>query len=121
MKQLNRENRRVLKKKLRNKGLRTLAADTLESLGNEIDHKICDGDLVTLNVDQIIARKDYPRMQSEYRQFVESSRDKVFVAHSYRKRPDGFSALIELEGVENWLFWYGDLIQVENIQTEEGE
>mgnify|MGYP001521349214 CR=1 FL=1 len=118
---LNRENRRALKKKLRDKGSRTLAADVLESLGNEIDKKIRDGDLVTLNVDQIIARKDYPRMQGEYRQFVESSRDKVFVAHPHRERPDGFSALIELEGVETWLFWYGDLIQVENIQTEEGE
>ena len=63
----------LLKKKLRDKGSRTLAADVLESLGNEIDKKIRDGDLVTLNVDQIIARKDYPRMQGEYRQFVESS------------------------------------------------
>lgn len=118
---LNRENRRALKKKLRDKGSRALAADVLESLGNEIDKKIRDGDLVTLNVDQITARKDYPRMQGEYRQFVEASRDKVFVAHPYRERPDGFSALIELEGVETWLFWYGDLIQVEIIQTEEGE
>ena len=118
---LNRENRRALKKKLRDKGSRTLAADVLESLVNEIDKKIRDGDLVILNVDQIIARKDYPRMQGEYRQFVESSRNKVFVAHPHRERPDGFSALIELEGVETWLFWYGDLIQVENIQTEEGE
>ena len=50
---LNRENRRALKKKLRDKGSRTLAADVLESLGNEIDKKIRDGDLVTLNVDQI--------------------------------------------------------------------
>ena len=115
------ENRRALKKKLRDKGSRTLAADGLESLGNEIDKKIRDGDLVILNVDQIIARKDYPRMQGEYRHFVESSRIKVFVAHPHRERPDGFSALIELEGVETWLFWYGDLIQVENIQTEEGE
>mgnify|MGYP001280896208 CR=1 FL=1 len=114
---LNRENRRALKKKLRDKGSRTLAAGVLESLGNEIR----DGDLVALNVDQITARKDYPRMQGEYRQFVEASRDKVFVAHPYRERPDGFSALIELEGVETWLFWYGHLIQVENIQTEEGE
>lgn len=118
---MNRENRRALKKKLRDKGSRALAADVLESLGNEIDKKIRDGDLVTLNVDQITARKDYPRMQGEYRQFVEASRDKVFVAHPYRERPDGISALIELEGVETWLFWYGDLIQVENIQTEEGE
>ena len=41
---LNRENRRALKKKLRDKGSRALAADVLESLGNEIDKKIRDGD-----------------------------------------------------------------------------
>ena len=46
---LNRENRRALKKKLRDKGSRILAADVLESLGNEIDKKIRDGDLVILN------------------------------------------------------------------------
>lgn len=118
---MNREDRRALKKKLKDKGSRTLAANILESLGNEIDKKIRDRDLVTLNVDQITARKDYPRMQREYRQFVESNRDKVFVAHPHCERSDGFSALIGLEGVENWLFWYGDLIRVENFQTEEGE
>lgn len=62
---LNRENRRALKKKLRDKGSRTLAADVLESLGNEIDKKIRDGDLVILNVDQIIARKDYDQFASQ--------------------------------------------------------
>lgn len=36
---LNRENRRALKKKLRDKGSRTLAAGVLESLGNEIDKR----------------------------------------------------------------------------------
>lgn len=72
---MNRENRRALKKKLRDKGSRILAAGVLESLGNEIDKKIRDGDLVALNVDQITARKDYPYMQEEYRQFVESSHD----------------------------------------------
>ena len=118
---LNRENRRALKKKLKDKGSRALAADVLESLGNEIDKKIRAGDLVTLNVDQIVTRKDYSRTQEEYRQFVESSRGKVFVAHPHREQPDGFSALIELEGVEKWLFWYGDLIRVKNIQTEEGK
>lgn len=109
---MNREDRRALKKRLRDKDSRTLAADILKNLGDEIDKKICDGDLVILNVKQIMARKDYSRMQEEYRQFVESSRDKVFVARSHRKRPDGFSALIELDGVEKWLFWYGDLIRV---------
>lgn len=118
---MNRESRRALKNKLSDNNWRTLAADILGSLGDEIENKICDGDSVILNVDQIVSRKDYQRMQEEYRQFVESSRNKAFIAHPHRERADGFSALIELEGVEKWLFWYGDLIRVENFQAEEGE
>lgn len=118
---MNREGRRALKKKLKDKDSRTLAADILKGLGDKIDHKICDGSSVILNVEKIMARKDYAHMQEEYRQFVESSRNKVFVAHPRRERPDGFSAVVELDGVDKWLFWYGDLIQVDNIHTEEGE
>ena len=118
---MNRENRRALQKKLRDKKARTLASDVLGALGDKINDVIQDGDLVTLNVGQIVGRKDYPHMQEGYRKFVESSRRKVFVAHLHHKRPDGFSATIELEGVENWIFWYGDLIRVEEIHTEEVE
>ncbi len=74
-----------------------------------------------MNVERIITRKDYPRMQEEYRQFVESNRNKIFIAHPRREKSDGFSALIELEGVDKWLFWYGDLLCVEDIQAEESE
>lgn len=118
---MNRENRRALQKKLRNKKVRTLASDVLGSLGDKINDVIKDGDLVTLNIKQIVGRKDYPRMQEGYRKLVEASHGKVFVAHPHHKRPDGFSATIELEGVENWIFWYGDLIRVKEIQTEEAE
>lgn len=118
---MNRENRRALKKKLRDKKARTLASDVLGALGDKINDVIRAGDLVTLNVEQIIGRKDYPHMQEGYRKFVEASRGKVFVARPHHERPDGFSATIELEGVENWIFWYGDLIRVEKIQAEEVE
>jgi hypothetical protein len=107
--------------KFREKDSHTLVASILKSLRDGNDKKICDGDLVVLNVKQIMGRKDYSHTQEEYRQFVESSRDKTFVVHSYHKRPDGFSALIELDGVEKWLFWCGDLIRVKDIQAEEGE
>lgn len=109
---MNRGNRRLMQKRLKDKRARTLASDILGSMGNKINDAIRDGDLVTLNVDQITSRKDYPRMQEEYRKFVEASRGKVFVARPHRKRPDGFSATIELEGVENWIFWYRDLIKI---------
>lgn len=118
---MNREDRRALRKRLRDKKSRTFAANVLGNLGDEIDNKIHDGDAVTLNVKQIMSRKDYSHMQEEYRQFVESSRGKVFIARSYRNHTDGFSALFELDGVEKWLFWYGDLDCVKSNQAEKGE
>ena len=118
---MNRENRRALKKKLRDKKARTLASNVLGALGDKINDVIRAGDLVALDVEQIMGRKDYPHMQEGYRKFVEASRGKVFVARPRHERPDGFSATIELEGVENWIFWYGDLIRVEKIQAEEVE
>ena len=51
---MNRENRRALQKKLRDKKARTLASDVLEALGDKINDVIQDGDLVTLNVGQIV-------------------------------------------------------------------
>ena len=118
---MNRENRRALRKKLKDKKVRTLASDILGALGDKINDVIHDGDLVTLDVERIMGRKDYPRMQEGYRKFVEANRGKVFTARPHHKRPDGFSATIELEGVENWIFWHGDLLRVKKIQTEEGE
>ncbi len=118
---MNRENRRALKKKLRNKKLRTLAADVTSGIGDDTNNIIRDGDSVVLNVQQIMGRKDYPHMQDEYRKFVEENRNMVFVARPHHARSDGFSAIIELDGVEKWMFWYGDLLRVENLQAEEGE
>lgn len=118
---MNRENRRSLKKMLNNKSFRTKSANYLESLGDKINDVIADGDSVVLNTNQIMGRKDYTRKQESYRSFVEQSQGKIFVAHPYRKNPDGFSALYELDGVDRWLFWYGDLMKVENNQAEVGE
>ena len=47
---MNRENRRALKKKLKDKSSRTRAANYLGSLGDKINDVIHDGDLVVLNV-----------------------------------------------------------------------
>ena len=75
---------------------------------------IKDGEQVKLNVDQIMARSGYNNLQDDYKTFVEENRETVFIAQLYRKREDGFSAVVELAGVPKWLFWYGDLIQVKD-------
>ncbi len=117
---MNREKRRALEKKARNKNRRSHIVNYLESLWGKHDDAIYDGDRVMLKVDQITGRKEYTGLQESYRNFVESSRGKVFVVHSHHARPDGFSAIMELEGV-NWTFWYGDLLKVENAQAKGDE
>lgn len=107
---MNRERRRAMKKILRSRGL--------NGHGNDLSNVICDGDSVVLNTKQIMARKDYQRMQLEYREFVERNQGKVFIAHPRHVRPDGFSAVIALDGVEPWNFWYGDLIKLESNGRE---
>lgn len=116
---MNREDRRALQKKLKEKKVRTLVSDIMGSLGDKGNDVIKDGDLVMLDIEQITGRKDHQRMQEGYRKFVEKSRGKVFVAHPHHKRPDGSSVTIELEGVEDRIFWYGDLIRVKETQAEE--
>ncbi len=110
---MNREQRRSFKKKYK-KGVREHAADRLNELSKELENPLRDGDCVQLNVDRITNRKDYAQTTEEYRSFVESSRDKVFTVRLYRKRADGFSAIIELVEEPKWLFWCGDLVLVKN-------
>ncbi|NBH77091.1 hypothetical protein D3Z52_02600 [Clostridiaceae bacterium] len=110
---MNREQRRAFKKKHK-KSVREHAADRFNKLSQEIENPLHDGDKVQLDVDRIISRKDYAQTTEEYHSFVESSRDRVFTVRLYRKRKDGFSAIIELVEEPKWLFWYGDLVLVEN-------
>lgn len=110
---MNREQRRAFKKKHK-KSVREHAADKLNKLSQEIENPLHEGDLVKLDVDRITKREDYAQTTEEYQAFVESSRDKVFTVRLYRKREDGFSAIIELVEEPKWLFWYGDLVRIKN-------
>lgn len=96
------------------KNLRQLAADKLNALSDDVENWLHDGDKVRLNVKQITERSDYAKTQAEYRDFVESSEGRIFTARLYRKRPDGFSAVIELAEEPKWMFWHGDLIRVQS-------
>ena len=110
---MNREQRRAFKKK-HGKTAREYAADKLNKLSQEIENHLLDGNKVRLDVDRIVSRSDYAHTTEEYKEFVESSRDKVFTVRLYRKRTDGFSAIVELAEEPKWLFWYGDLVLVQN-------
>lgn len=96
------------------KNLRKLATDKLNALSGDVENWLHDGDKVRLNIKQITERGDYAKTQPEYRDFVESSEGRIFTARLYRKRPDGFSAVIELVEEPKWLFWHGDLIRVQS-------
>lgn len=48
------------------------------------------------------------------KKWIKLTRDKVFTVRLYRKRNDGFSAIVELAEEPKWLFWYGDLVLVQN-------
>lgn len=111
---MNRENRRRTGKKYGD----SICKRFLDDL-RRADSAIRDGDSVALNVRRIMGRKDYPRMQDAYRKFVEESRGMIFKARSHRTHPDGFSPVFELEGVEDWIFWQGDLIHMEKCQGED--
>lgn len=110
---MNREQRRAFKKK-HGKTTREYAADKLNKLSQGVENHLLDGDKVRLDVDRIIGRSDYANTTEEYKAFVESSCNKVFTARLYRKRKDGFSAIVELAEEPKWLFWYGDLVRVQN-------
>lgn len=107
---LNRKSRRLLQKAIK-------AAVKKKS----VKERIKDGDRVLLNVDRIVGRKDYSHKTADYKRFVEANRDKTFVARAYRESNDKFSAIFQLEGVEDWLFWFGDLLPEKESESGEGE
>lgn len=110
---MNREQRRNIKRKYGMTPQEHIAKE-LNRLAKEAGDPLQEGDSVRLDVEQIVNRSDYAKTTDEYRAFVESSKDRIFTAHLYRKREDGFSAIIELEEEPRWLFWYGDLIRVKS-------
>ncbi len=73
-----------------------------------------EGDKVKLNISRIKSRKDYSRLQPEYKEFIEKNEDSVFTVHIYKKRGNDFAFLVELTENPKWLFIESDLIKVKN-------
>lgn len=109
---MNRDQRRRLKKKTSDPKNRAFLTAFVQGMGDDESGYIHDGDRVTLNVDQIVGRKDFKSKQSGYQAFIKENRGRVFTARQYRSdHPGGFQSLFELEEDRTWLFWYGDLIK----------
>lgn len=65
-----------------------------------------------LDVDKIMARKNYERMNESYKQFLADNVDTIFTAHVDKGH------LISAKEEPKWLFWSGDLIKVEETANE---
>lgn len=117
---MNRAQRRSLDKKVRSKnGLSQFDKLVLASFARSAeDNMLKDGDSVRLNVDQMMARGDWKRLNPKYRAFVQQNRDTVFTAKIRSRSSGGYPVIVELDGCDTWTFWSGDLMQVKEERVE---
>lgn len=123
----NREQRRKMEKRLK-KGILDVdtAISMLERRVNTANAPgLPEGTHVRLNVDQIVKRPDYSKMQDAYRQFVESNADTEFTVAYDEKHTSGKLVLLRYnrgladgETHPAWLFYSGDLIALDALPAE---
>lgn len=77
------------------------------------------GDKCKINVEKIISRKDWERLNPAYKQFVLDNVDTIFTVQEdkFKSKADGFIAIVSL--VEDttkpkWLWSVDDLIKVDS-------
>jgi len=74
-----------------------------------------DGDRVRLKVQQIKRRKNWPRMNEKYKEFIEGSKDKIFTVKLKDGAVRGVSyRLATLVEEPMWYFWQEDLMLVKD-------
>lgn len=124
---LNREQRRKMEKRLKNGVLNidTAIAMLERQINTANAPGLPEGTHVRLNVDQIVKRPDYSKMQDAYRQFVESNADTEFTVAYDEKHTSGKLVLLrynrglaEGETHPAWLFYSGDLIALDALPAE---
>ena len=74
-----------------------------------------EGDKVKLNLQAIQLRPNYSKMNEAYKKFVNDNEDTVFTAHFENES----SKLISFKEEPRWLFWCGDLLKVEETESDE--
>lgn len=107
---MNRQQRRSLERRLRTTKDTDALRRLIEDAAHNTENPINDGDTVKINVERIRSRKEWERLQSEYRDFVEQNADKEFVARLRHSSEAGYPVIFDLDGC-NWSFWEGDLIK----------
>ena len=118
---LNRQYRRAFVKKAQGKGISKNVAEAYLAIKEagldnlSLPKQFQEGDKVKLDVEKIKRRKDYGKMNTKYKEFVESNADTVFTAHLERE------TLISLKEQPEWLFWCGSLINVKEDEDTDGE
>ncbi|MDO5546868.1 MAG: hypothetical protein Q4F79_00050 [Eubacteriales bacterium] len=119
---MNRQQKRAFVKKAQSKGISKNVAEAYLAIKEagldkvSLPKQFQEGDKVKLDVEKIMQRKDYEKMNPRYKEFVESNVDTVFTAHLERE------TLISLAEQPEWLFWSGSLIKVkENADAEEND
>lgn len=72
-----------------------------------------EDDRFMLDIGRIKSRKNFERMSDPYKQFVESSNEKIFTAHVER------GGIISAKEAPTWFFWSGDLIKAKDEPDED--
>lgn len=120
---MNREQKRVLEKKLKEFGLNKDSIKAFLERGEiaEKGIKLWEGEKVRLNYMRIISNKDWPKLNPNYRNFVESNKNTIFTVEfdPIKKEKDSFDKDTLVQFVEDitdpkWLFFVWDLIPEPN-------
>lgn len=110
---MNRAQRRLLDKKLRANGISQFDKLVLASYAKAAEEDMLeDGDTVRLDVDRMMAREEWKRLNPKYKEFVQKNRDTEFTARIRSRSSGGYPVIVELDGCDTWTFWEGDLIRV---------
>ena len=104
---LNREKRRKFAKEAKAKGIPKEYIDAyLTMLESKGDQDLIKDDMkVMVNVERVMAGKNYASMNDRYKEFISQCEGKVFTAHVED------NGLVSLKESPEWLFWEGDLIK----------
>lgn len=74
-----------------------------------------EGSKVKINVEKIKKEKNYNKRNPNWKNFIENNIDKIFtVEYDFNKKDNpGLVCLKEDQNNPKWLFYIGDLIQIE--------